>query len=417
MRLSIFEGAFAMFFINWTSGSVLTGCALYLGAGPLALALVASLPQLAQGAAPLFAWLAGKFGRRRVAVALAAFGRGLWLFVPLLLLLPIAKEAKLGALLVVIAVSNIFIAGNGSLWLAWMGDVVPEGERGRYFGTRNAFMGVIGVAVSFLGGVWLDHLPSPLDFTVLLSLAVVMGVIASVVLSFHAHPKSDREALKMRAAFAAPLQDRNFRRLLMFAGYWQFSVLLGGAFVIPYFLSHLRMSFTQIAVWEAISAFATLLIGPWWGRVADRVGHRPVLALTTFLAGTLLPLSWMLASPQHLWPIWLSAVLNALVWSAIGPGVFNLLFASVPPATRTSFVGVLVAVMGLAGFLGGVLAGPLLTFFGGLAFNVGSFAWTPYHWLFLLSAVLRAGAWRLLRRVHEEKAWRTRDFLRNLRPS
>lgn len=417
MRLSIFEGAFAMFFINWTSGSVLTGCALYLGAGPLALALVASLPQLAQGAAPLFAWLAGKLGRRRVAVALAAFGRGLWLLVPLLLLAPMPKEAKLAAILGVLAVSNVFIAGNGTLWLAWMGDVVPEGVRGRYFGTRNALMGVVGVAVSFLGGTWLDRVPSPLDFTVLLSLAVVMGVVASIVLSFHAHPRSDREALKMRAAFAEPLRDRNFRRLLAFAGYWQFSVLLGGAFVVPYFLSHLRMTFTQIAVWEAISAFATLAIGPWWGRVADRVGHRPVLAFTTFLAGTLLPLSWMLASPQHIWPIWLSAVLNALVWSAIGPGVFNLLFASVPPATRTSFVGVLVAVMGLAGFLGGVLAGPLLSLFEQLTFDAGSFVWTPYHWLFSLSALLRAGAWLLLRRVHEEKAWRTRDFLRGLVPS
>jgi len=48
MRLSILEGSFAMFFINWTSGSVLTGYALHLGATPTALGLIASVPLLGQ---------------------------------------------------------------------------------------------------------------------------------------------------------------------------------------------------------------------------------------------------------------------------------------------------------------------------------------------------------------------------------
>ena len=41
MNLSILEGGFSMLFINWTQGSVLTGYALYLGATPFELGLIA----------------------------------------------------------------------------------------------------------------------------------------------------------------------------------------------------------------------------------------------------------------------------------------------------------------------------------------------------------------------------------------
>ncbi len=90
MRLSIVEGGFSMFFINLTTGSVLTGFALQLGATPTTLGLLASVPLLGQAFSPLAAWLVGRRGRRRgVAVAAALIGRGLWVLAALLPLLPI----------------------------------------------------------------------------------------------------------------------------------------------------------------------------------------------------------------------------------------------------------------------------------------------------------------------------------------
>ena len=70
------------------------------------------------------------------------------------------------------------------------------------------------------------------------------------------------------------------------------------------------------------------------------------------------------------------------------------------------------AVTGLTGFVGGVLSGVLLSGFAsfGTASLLG-YQWTPYHWLILVSAVLRTQAWRFLRDLKEENAWRTRDVL------
>ena len=411
MRLSIFEGGFAMFFINWTSGSVLTGYALHLGATPTALGLIASVPLLAQSVSPLAAWLVGRRGRRRgVAVLVAVIGRGLWAATPLLAVLPAPDEARVALLVAVVAVSSVFIAANGSLWTAWMGDVVPWKERGRYFGLRSGVLGLVGTVANLLAGVWLDRVAAPLNFQVVLSVAVGMGLVAAVLLARHDEPPMGGERLRMRRTVTLPFSDRNFRRLLAFAVYWTFAVLVASPFVIPYFLTHLHMTYLQVAIWGGISALASLVLAPTWGRLADRVGNKPVLAVSTFLAGTLLPLSWMLASPTHLWPIWLSALADAAVWSAIGPGVFNLSLASTPSANRAAYIAVFSAMTGIAGFLGGLISGPMLELYRALV-PPGGF--TAYHALFVTSAVLRMIAWTLLRRVDEPESWRTRDFLKD----
>jgi MFS family permease len=415
MRLSLVEGGFAMFFINWTAGSVLTGYALHLGATPTELGLIGSVPLLAQAASPLVAWAAARQGRRKpIAVACALLGRALWF---LAALMPaIANEAaRVPLLIAIIALSAIFISGNGTLWTAWMGDVVPPRERGRYFGLRTGLLGVVGTVANLTAGAFLDAFAKPLNFQVVLVVAVLAGVAAAAILAMHAEPPVRAPRLHFRDTFTTPLADLNFRRYLVFAAYWTFAVLVASPFVLPYFLDHLKMTFTQVAIWSTISSAVALVLAPRWGRIADRVGNRPVLQLATFGAGTLLPLSWMLAAPGVLWPIWMSAAIDAVVWSAIGPANFNLALSSAPQANRAAFMAVLFAVTGITGFLGGVLSGPLLEVFRVVSDSLGNPAFTPYHYLFLLSGLLRSLAWLLVKRVHEEGALRARDAVRRLR--
>ena len=55
MRLSVLEGSLAQVFLNWTTGSVLTGYMLHLGASANQLALVASVRGYAPPVAVEFA--------------------------------------------------------------------------------------------------------------------------------------------------------------------------------------------------------------------------------------------------------------------------------------------------------------------------------------------------------------------------
>jgi MFS family permease len=201
---------------------------------------------------------------------------------------------------------------------------------------------------------------------------------------------------------------------LAFAVYWQFAVFTGAVFVYPYFISHLELSYTQIAIYQAIAAITTLVCGPLWGRVADMAGNRSVLSIATFTAGTAMIGCWLLATPGHPEMVWLSGVFDGFAWSAINAAVINLALATAEPSQRTAYIGMYSLATGIAGFMGGMLAGPLLEFFTLLQFTLFGFHWSEFHWLFLISGILRSTAFLFVKRVRESRSWSTRVLLRHL---
>lgn len=417
LRLSIFEGGVTQVFLNWTSGSVLIGYMLYLGASPRDIGLVASVPLLAQVMSPFAAYLAALAGRRKyLTVATATIGRGLWLLAALLPQLGVADAQRPTFLVTLVLFSSLFQASAGTLWAAWMGDVVPDVRRGRYFGVRTGIVGMVGMLANLGAGWFLDQVAAPVNFQVVIIVAIICAGVGIYLYFLHYEPPGTVNRLGFRDTFVQPWQDINFRRFLGFAAYWQLAVLLSAPFVYPYFLAELKLSFTQIALWSVIASSCALLTTSQWGRVADRVGNKAVLAIGTFVAGLALPTCWILAGlTGKLGFIWASAVFDAVAWGAIGPAIFNLALVSAPKTNRVAFIATYSLATGLSGFVGGLLSGPLLSAFLPLSFNLFGATWTGYHTLFVLSGLLRVQAWRLLRPVQETNAWRTREVLRAVR--
>ncbi len=421
MRLSVIEGSLAQAVLNWTTGSVLIGYMLYLGATPTQLGMVASLPLLAQAASPLAAWMVSRFGRRKLmAIVCASLGRTLWVLAALTPQLGLPAGSEPAFLLGIVLVASVFLACNGTIWSSWMADVVPADRRGAYFGPRTGIMGLFGMVMNLAAGALLDRMAAPLGFQVVLFTAVACGVACVILYLFHYDPPVEQPRVTFAKIVSTPIRDANFRRFLIFAVYWQFTVMLAAPFVLPYFLDELGMTFTQVAIWTAIAASCGLGTTIYWGRTADRVGNKPVLAIGTFLAGAALPASWILAGVTgRLGFIWVGAVFDAVAWGAIGPAIFNLALGSAAPASRLAYMGMYSLATGAAGFLGGALSGPLLVWFSGLA----GFAAGGYWMLFILSGVGRALAWVFLGGISEPNSWATRALLssyaitlRSLRP-
>jgi MFS family permease len=417
MRLSLIEGSLTQSFMNWTSGAVLIGYMLHVGAGPAEIALVGSVPLLAQVASPAAAWMAAVLGRRKLlTVALALVSRLLWVFAAALPALPVPPELRPTFIVGLVLVASLFLASNGTLWAAWMGDVVPERQRGRYFGFRTGLTGVVGTLAALAAGQWLDRVAAPLSFQVVLLVAVVTGLVGVWIYTLQYDPPTVSERLRLRQVLSVPLKEPGFRRFLTFAVFWTFVVFLAAPFVFPYILDELGLTFTQVAIWTAIAATTTLGTSLVWGRIADRVGNKAVLAIGTFIAGIALPGCWILAGiTGNIGFIWASAVFDAFAWGAIGPAIFNLALVSAPQSNRVVYIAMYSFATGIAGFAGGALAAPLLLGFRTIEGTVGGVEVSAYYMLFALSGLLRASAWVLLRRVPETNAWRTRELLRSMR--
>jgi MFS family permease len=421
MRLSIWEGAATVFFSSWTTGSVLVGYLYFLGATPTQLAMAASIPALAQACSPLAAWLYSYYpSPRRLVTVGAILCRCIWIIpaiLPVLIGDPETNVIRQNAsmwVLMLIAFSSVFGAGIGTIWTSWMGSVVPAERRGRYFGLRNGIHAVVGLSANLIAGLVLDRLASPHNYQLIFFGAFVFACVAISTFGRHYEPPVQRQGRRLRDTIRIPLRDKNFRRFLGFAVYWQFAVFTGAVFVYPYFIEHLQLTYTQIAIYQAIAAVTTLVCGPMWGRIADMAGNRSVLSLTTFTAGFVMIGCWMLATPGHPEMVWVSGVVDGFAWSAINAAVFNLALATAEPNHRTSYIGVYSMATGIAGFVGGMLAGPILVFFANFEFIVSGFKWSAFHWLFLISATLRSFAFLFIRNVQETRSWGTRTMLRHL---
>lgn len=403
MRLSIIEGSFSQIFVLWTTGSVLTGYMLHYGASTSEVALVSSVPLLSQLFSPLVAWFASRLSQRRfVSVGCALIGRCLWLLAALAPQLGVSANIMPVFLIVLVGLSSFFQASLGTVWTAWMGDVIPEDRRGRFFGRRAGIVGVVGMIVNLLSGWFLDVVNAPLNFQVVLLVSVVFAVIAAVLLLFHTDPVKNKENLDLREILVSPWQEANFRTFLFFAGHLHFAIFLSGAIITVYFLEQLKMSFSQLALWTVIAASTGLVTTEFWGRLADRIGNRTVLLIGLCVMSLGFPTLWILADVKdNLAFIWLSAAADAVAWGAAGPALFNLALVSAPASKRLSYIAMYSVVTGLFGFFGGAISGPLYGFLNHYTFG----AWSAYHSLFVLSGLLRLSSSFFLLRVKETKAW------------
>lgn len=403
MQLAILEGSFTQVFLNWTTGSVLVGFMLHLGAAPAEIALVSSVPYLSQLASPLAAFMAAAMGHRRLlTVVMTLLSRFAWLLAASLPLWPVADGLRPWLLVAIVLFASLFLAAGNTLWTAWMGDVVPERERGRVFGLRTGVSGMVGMAANLAVGAFLDAVVAPVSFQVALLVAVVTGLLGVAILGLQFDPPSPIERVRWRDLITLPLRDAGFRHFLRFTLYWNFVVMLSGPFVIPYFLQELHLSFTQVALYSAISATAALFTTYFWGRVADRRGHKPVLTIGTLLIGLTLPTGWILAGLSgNLWWLWGAALAEATGWGAVRLAMFNLALGSAPRANRAVFIAMVGVATGAAGFAGGAVSGPLLIFLQGYEWQLFGATWNGYHSLFAIAAVTRSQGWWWLRSVPE----------------
>ena len=147
LRISVIEGAFATVHIAITSGALVTGYALMLGASDFHLGLLAALNALSNLGAVFSSYLVGALGHRKKLVLWGAtLGRIIWSVLCLLPFLGLLSGWKLLIFFLVAFAGNLSVNMANNAWLSWMTDLVPINRRGTYFGMRSTILGVVTMA-------------------------------------------------------------------------------------------------------------------------------------------------------------------------------------------------------------------------------------------------------------------------------
>ena len=411
LRALTLEGVFGTLFYSIIGGALLSNFLLDLGAGPVEIGMLASIPQLVNLLQPFGAYLADRT-QSRYRYSLCIFGpsRMLWLILVLAIGLGgsvhIAEHQLVQLTLAIIWVTQLLESFGRASWLSWMAALVPQRFRGRYFGFRNSAVSLTNLIGVPLLALVVSNWPGGRlqGYSVILVLGIGLGVTSLVCQFFmtdvnpklvHATHSDSGERSSLRAIFSF-LEDANFLKFLLYSGLWSFAVNVSAPFFNLYLLDDLSIDVSVVTLYNSIGAGANLLMLVFWGKLADRVGNRPIMLVVGILVA-LTPLLWLEAgtTPIFLW-VWfpLLHIISGGTWAALDLCTNNLLMGVAPLLHQSIYFAIAAAVPGVTGAIGITTGGFLatMTHLGGLP---GVFA---------LSAVLRLAALVPLVFVHEQRS-------------
>jgi MFS family permease len=247
----------------------------------------------------------------------------------------------LAAYLLFIATHNLSVPA----WISLMGDLVPEQQRGRYFGLRNALIGG-GILSSFLAaGYWLTfckNAPSlalfglsaqNFGFIALFALACGMRLLSVWYLTHMHEPPYHREESDRFTLweFLVRAPRAHFGRFVFYCGLLNVGIGFLGPFFGWYMLDELH--FTPFAFAAVLTVQLAAYFGfQWfWGRLADRIGNKRVLAIGG-IGMSIIPVLLMV-SDRFGWFV-LVQLYDGLVSAAYAIAAANYLYDIVTPPKR-----------------------------------------------------------------------------------
>jgi MFS family permease len=414
---SVAEGAVAEVFGACAGGAVLTGWALYLGASPVTIGLLAALPVAAQAVQLPAAWLTQRLGAKRLAVGAIGASRLVW--VPLIVLpfLHLAPSAALAVFITVVTLAGILGVVGGNAWTAWMGDLVPGAIRGRFFSRRMAYLNVAGTVASLAAGLALDAL-APRGWKgetlgALAAVACVAGLVSIWLLHAQEGPGHHQDLTPPDwGDVARSVHDAKTRPLIGYLFGWNAAVGISAGFFSYHMLTNLEMGFMLVAAHGILVAAVRVASAPAWGRLVDAFGARPVLVVCSF-GISVVPVIWLFIAPDRLWPIVIEAAVAGALWGGHGIAAFDLSIGLAPRRGRPFYLAAFATAGGLGFAATSALAGVLAYALSSPIHLLGS-TWLNVHVLFLLSALARGGAAWLSLRIDEPAARSVPDLLRAL---
>jgi len=431
LKASTLDGVFAAIFSSTTSGILLVNFLLQVGASPAEIGLLSSIPMLLNLLQPVGAYFADRTSSRHL-YCLWIFGtsRLLWLVLSLTIgwvsWFDTAPHKLLGWTMGIVLATNVLSSLGGASWVSWMAALVPHRLRGRYFGLRNSASSLTTLlSVPLLGfavSIWPQGTVP--GYGVILFLGVVAGIVSLGCQSFmtDVNPLLPQSVSQRKSTiipsldeenFHQPVQtsllkDSNFLMFLLYFGLWTFAVNLSAPFFNLYMLDDMTLDLSWVTFYTSLVSGADLVMLLLWGRLADRLGNRPLL-LSVGILVAVSPLFWLGVRTDQLslW-LWLPLIhlVNGGAGAAIGLCSNNIQMEVAPVELPTKYFAIAAAVAGISGGLGTTAGGFLvqLEYIDGL----------PE--LFALSAIVRLIALLPLVFVQEPRSQHLLQAIRSFLP-
>lgn len=276
-------------------------------------------------------------------------------------------ENSLGfILLLFFSLLTIFSNISHPAWFSWIGDVVDEKKRGKWFSKRNLITGFISLILTIFASFLLDYLKNKampiLGFLILFLFAMIFKLIAWKNFKKQYEPK-----LKLKKQdffsfkdFLKNLPKTNFGKFTIFRAFLAFSISITSPLIAIYLLRNLNLSYIEYTLVLTSGALFSLLFLELWGKISDRYGNYRVLVLTTFII-PIVPILWILSN-SVIYLIFVPSLIGGVVWSGFLLASVNFIYDNVSPQKRGLTISYFNMMIGKGIFLGAGLGALLIKY-------------------------------------------------------
>lgn len=268
---------------------------------------------------------------------------------------------------------------------SWLGDLVPQEIRGRYFARRSRFIGFIGLAVFLIGGFILDLFETKgyvfIGYTLLFSISVALRFYSARQVHHIFSPKFTLHKGYYFSFWSFIKRYDNFGKFAVFHAVFHLAIMIASPFFAYYMLNDLhfgKLTFTIVSL--STTAFSLILI-PLAGKFSDKYGNLKLLYIAG-IAFPITPVIWMFFTDPIALTI-LPGFVSGLANAALGIAVTNYTYDSTSPQKRALCVSYFSLLTGIGVFIGSLIGGMMIEYLHVTFMNTTLF-------VFGVAAVLRA---------------------------
>jgi predicted MFS family arabinose efflux permease len=280
------------------------------------------------------------------------------------------------------------------MWFSWMGELLPHGKINEFWAERRRWAALTTAACMLLSAEFfrrMGNLDIRLTYSAIATLGTLAGILDILLFIKVPEPPSAVTAEPLHLRFLIePFKDPNFRGMLAYSGFFTFAIMFAAPFFQLYVLKELLLPVDVVLMLWFCHAVGGMIFSRHIGRLADRVGQRPVIILCTALK-SLIVLGFFLIRPGP-WMLMLIPIF--LFDNMLNTGLLvarnGYMLKQSPPEHRPMYVAAVLAGSGLCGASASLLAGQLFRSMEGFRTEWWGFSLTPYHVVFGISFLLRS---------------------------
>ena len=359
-----------------------------------------------------------KYPRKKILLKTILIEAFMWLpFIALAVLF--AKGILLETLPLLVLIFFGFYTIAGSLghpaWFSWMGDIVEEKQRGKWFSKRNFIVGFVSVVLVIFAAFFLDYFKSQNmtmeGFGILFFFAFLGRLAGRKILRKQYEPK-----IKLKKGYYFSFWDfiinspkNNFGKLSLFRFSFTFAATIANALLAVYLLRTLNLSYTNYMIVLFAGTTISLFFIGLWGRFADKYGNYKALCIATTLL-PFIPILWIINS-KILYLTLVPSAISGIAWAGIHLAESNFIYDNVTSQKRGLAISYYNMLWGIGMFLGAITSAVLIKTLNGNVLK-------PIAIIFIISAIARmiSVIWWLpkIKEIRKTKKFKTKDAFKDI---